>query len=651
MTTHNVLPDDDNHAQNAPSGSPQAPHYRPAHLTRWILLLLITVAFFSFNQPFNLTTIFLFIMLLLGTPIFDFLYTRIDRLDPFFDRITKGLTVFSLKLLPIIGLIFRRKIDIHTYIESLSYTRKHLGRVTALFVTLVFLGEMAYPLAHNQIFVVGAWLNDGVCVATPINLQSYCGTGLGVDPFPTDDGTVYIGLIDYHSQFPFDHSSLNGPEQEVETRIFQEDKISCVSPQHITLAAVTMLSRTVDDVTLSAQVGVEDLQGAYLAQMENDKSHPMKLCLVVGNIGTRLTTGQTIPLVLNRVVRYSKYDPTFRGIMGFPFSSTAEVATSTLKNWGQTGFPLISPAATTDNLNNVPNFYRVVSSNQLQSEVMERFLAQAFETRSQTRAVTIAVFADPSDPYSQTLARDFVQNVSNDKQPPNITTFPETYQVENAASLNTPLADALRQTTQHPPADLIFFSGYAYDLDALESDLQNAQAQSPLLHTHLPIVGGDGLYDLSHYVANPYSIVYSTVYASPISNNDPFLIAYTHAFGANFIKTSPDVTYALFPPHVILAHDATAAFLSAVYTLQQRGQELSQTNINAAVATVTFTGKSGPISFQGNCGNANACSSSNPINKTVYVLCSDRNHGLHNAASDIPGTQFNISVAEFATCS
>lgn len=650
MTT-NILPDDDNNAQNASPGSPQAQHHRLPYLTRYILLGLIAVAFFFLNQPFNLASIFFFIMLLLGTPIFDFLYTHIDRLDPFFDRMTKGLVVFSQKLLPIIELILRRQIDIKAYVESLSYTRKHLGRVMAIFVTLVFLGEMAYPLAHTQIFTAGAWLSDSICVATPINLQSYCGNGLGVEPFPTDDGTVYIGLVDYHGPFPFDHSGLNGSEQQVETLIFQEDKIACASPQHITLAAVTMLSRTVDDVTLSAQVGVEDLQGAYLAQMENDKDHPVKLCLVVGNIGTRLTTEQAIPLVLKQVVRYSKYDPTFRGIMGFPYSSTAEVATSTLKSWGQTGFPLISPAATTDNLNNVPNFYRVVSSNQLQSRIMEQFLAQAFETRSQPRPVTIAVFADPSDPYSQTLARDFVQNVTNDTLPPNITTFSETYQVENAPSLSAPLADALRQTTQHPPADLIFFSGYAYDLDALESGLQNAQAQSPLLHMHLPIIGGDGLYDLSHYVANPYSIVYSTVYAAPISINDPFLTSYMHAFGSNLINTPADVTYALFPPHVILAHDATAAFMSAVYSLQQRGQELSQTNMNAAVATVTFSGKSGTISFQGNCGNANTCNSSNPLNKTVYVLCTDRNHVLHDAASDIPGTRLNIITAEFAKCS
>ncbi|HZR42534.1 MAG TPA: hypothetical protein VFB12_20600 [Ktedonobacteraceae bacterium] len=651
MTTNTIPPDNEDRARNVSSEPAQAPHQRAPYLARYALLLLITVAFFSFNQPFNLATIFLFIMMLLGTPIFDFLYTHVDRLDPFFDRSAKDLTAFFQKLLPVIGLIFHYQIDTRAYLASLSYTRKHLGRVTAIFVTFVFLGEMAYPLAHNQIFALGASFNDSICVGTSINLQSYCGNGLGVDPFSTDDGTVYIGLIDHHSAFPFDHSGLNGPEQQVEKLIFQEDKASCVSPQHITLAAVTMLSRTVDDVTLSAQVGVEDLQGAYLAQMENDKDSPVKLCLVIGNIGTRLTTEQTIPLVLKRVVRYSKYDPTFRGIMGFPFSSTAEIATSTLKNWSQTGFPLISPSATTDHLNNVPNFYRVASSNQLQGKVMEQFLAQAFQTRFRPRPMTVAVFADPDDPYSKTLSTDFIQSVDSDTPSPNITTFSETYQVESAASLSAPLADALQQTTQHPPADLIFFSGYAYDLDALENDLQNAQAQSPLLHTHLPIVGGDGIYDLSHYIANPYSPVYSTIYASPIPINDPFVNSYRHAFGSNPISTSADVTYALFPPHVILAHDATAAFLSAIHTLLQRGEDLSQTNMNAAVATVTFSGKSGPISFQGNCGNANNCNSSNPLNKTVYVLCTDHNHALHNAASDNPGTPLNIVASELAKCS
>jgi len=172
-----------------------------------------------------------------------------------------------------------------------------------------------------------------------------------------------------------------------------------------------------------------------------------------------------------------------------------------------------------------------------------------------------------------------------------------------------------------------------------------------MLHTSIPIVGGDAIYDLSHYIANPYSIVYSTVYASPISTNDPFVTTYIHTFGSNLINTPANVAYSLFPPHIILAHDATTAFMAATRILQQRGEDLSQSNFNAAVSTITFSGKSGPISFQGNCGSTNSCNSSNPLNKAVYILCTDRNHTLHNVASDTPGTRLNISSEEFAKCS
>jgi len=597
--------------------------------SRYLLLFTITIAFFVLNQPFNLASIFVFVMLLLGTPIFEFLYKYIDVLDPLLENGVDWAKSLLLKLLPMV----KPSIDAQAYLGSLKDIRKRLGWIYIIVITAVFVGEFLYPATHYFIFSQASSLNDSLCVSSAVNIQLTCGNGLGVDPFSTDDGTISVGLINQGG--PFDHSAMNGPEKQVEILIFKENVTACTNPNHITLAIVTMLSRTVDDATLSAQVGLDDLRGAYLAQRDYNsiKGHQTKLCLVIGNIGTRLTTVQTIPLVLQRLVRYMKYDPTFRGVVGFPFSSTAKIATDTLKGWGQAAFPIVSPSATSDLLNTVTNFYRVVSSDLAQSEAMVQFVEQEYQTQQQPTPINIAVFSDSADTYSTSLHDDFVKNV--DKDQPNIHTFPESYQIENPASLDAPLEDALQQK-----ANFIFFAGYAYDLDALEDKLQALQGPGA---SPIPILGGDGLYDLTHSINNPYSIVYSTVYASPIERNDPFAVTYQQLFGPSTVRTTVQAQYSLLPPHAILAYDATTAYLKTIDWLVSRGEDLTQQNVNALLATISFTGKSGSLTFQGNV-------SSNPLDKPVYILCTDRNRMLHEAAQSVPGERIKFFLQHVTDC-
>src|SRR5436305_43354 len=475
---------------------------------RYLLLITITVAFFLLNQPFNFASIFLFIMLVLGTPVFEFLYQYIDTLNPMLEKGIVRTNSLLLKWLP------RVRIDTQAYSDVVNSIRRRFKRIALIVVMMIFVGELLYPATHSFLSSKLASLNDTLCVSPNMPLQPTCGSGLGVESLSTGNAMIAIGLINEGGTF--DHSALNSKEKEVETLIFQQNATACMNPNRITLAIVTMLSRTVDDVTLSAQVGLDELHGVYLAQKDYNsvKEQQTKLCLIIGNIGTRLTTTQAVPLVLQRLIRYSKYDTTFRGVVGFPFSGAAQVATETLQAWGQTGFPVVSPSASSDQLNNVKNFYRVVSPNMVQSEAMVQFLQQAYHTPQQTAPTKIAVFFDSEDSYSSSLHRDFMENVANDK--PNILTFPESYEIENPASLDAPLNDALGQK-----ADFIFFAGYAYDLDALEGKLQAFEASNA---APLPILGGDGLYDLTRYIDNTYSIVYSTVYASPLKTDDPFVV-------------------------------------------------------------------------------------------------------------------------------
>lgn len=598
---------------------------------RYLLLIIITIAFFFLNQPLNLASIFVFVMLLLGTPVFEFLYKYIDDLDPL---LRKSVKTFLLKLLSLVN----RSIDAEKYLGSLKGSEKHeesknrLVRVYTIVITLIFVGELLYPITHDFLSSQASSLNDAVCVSNTSNIQLTCDNGLGVEPYTADDGTIFLGLINQGG--PFDHSNMNGPEEQVETRIFHENATACKT-NHITLAFVTMLSRTVNDITLSAQVGLDDLHGAYLAQKDYNsvKQHQTKLCLVIGNAGTRLTTAQTVPLVLERVVRYAKHDPTFRGIVGFPFSGAAQTATDTLKAWGQTGFPLVSPSASSDQLDNIENFYRVVSPNFSQSEEMVQFLEQEYQTRQQATPVNIAVFRDSQDSYSSSLSNDFMQSVANDQ--PNIHAFPEGYQIQNASSLDAPLKDALQQN-----ANFIYFAGYAYDLDALEEKLQaHEDAGTP----PIPILGGDGLYDLSRYINNTYSLVYSTVYASPIETTDSFASAYEQLFGPTPQRTATQAQYSLLPPHSILSYDATTTYLKALDDVLSHGEDQTQANMNTFLATIAFIGKSGPITFQG-MGN------SNPLAKPVYILCTDRNHLLREAAELLPGQPTKILITDVANC-
>jgi ABC-type branched-subunit amino acid transport system substrate-binding protein len=629
--------------QNDPSAQmpiPQMdPRVAPITWSRFMLFIVLIVLFFIFNQPFNVLAFIGFMIALLGANLFKPIYQRIDHFDQHLERF------FAPSLQRVVGFA-RPIIDTYTHVKNnREKVWQSFLKALSWSYTIIITVALLLLATKNLWQSMAGSVKDSVCVRSAMYIQQICDTGIGMEPLSTDEGTIYIGLINGSNAGPFDRSSMNGAEKQVESLIFSEDAQACSAPNHMTVAIVTMLSRTIDDVTLSAQVGLDDLRGAYLAQKDynNARTHQTKLCLVIGNIGTRLTTDQAIPLMLKRLIVFSKHDPTFRGIVGFPFSQTSKVATDTLKNWQQTMLPIVSPSATSDQLDNIPNFYRVVSSDSVQSETMVEFLAQEYHTKSRPTPARVAVFTDNSDAYSKSLHDDFIANVANDA--PNIITYDEHYHVEDADSLKAPLADAILQKN----VDFIFFAGYAYDLDALESQLQSLQLQQPLPHKAIPIVGGDGLYDLNRYIDNTYSIVYSTVYASPVPTNDPFTVAYSHTFGPVPTRSSAQDPYSLLPPHAILAYDATSTYLATLDEIVLHGQDNSQQNFNAALATISFNGKSGLVSFHGNSNSSHA--QSNPLKKEVYILCTDRNHTLHVAAKSVPGEPTQFLLKDVANCS
>jgi hypothetical protein len=110
-TAHTIHDDLAENNDSTYQRKPTSPHL---NWSRYLLLLTITIAFFVLNQPFNLAGIFLFVMLLLGTPVFEFLYKYIDILDPLLEKGIDWVKSFLLKLLPIV----KPSIDPHAYSYS-----------------------------------------------------------------------------------------------------------------------------------------------------------------------------------------------------------------------------------------------------------------------------------------------------------------------------------------------------------------------------------------------------------------------------------------------------------------------------------------------------------------------------------------------------
>src|SRR5579883_1279249 len=246
---------------------------------------------------------------------------------------------------------------------------------------------------------------------------------------------------------------------------------------------------------------------------------------------------------------------------------------------------------------------------------MAQFIQQHFIPKAATPQTlpTIAIFYDVGqgtrqepDAYSNSLATAF--NGAIQRSLPGHVVF-QPYILGNSTNVKQQVHDAI----VNKKATLIFFAGYSNDIDAVESGIQSTQPANAATSgstSNIAVFGGDGLYDLTRYIDNPYAIVYSTVYAPPLSNTSDFVQRYNRAFPQLLSShpSAPTRDYTLLPPHSILSYDATQAFLVA---LDNSVDRTSQESFNQELATVKFNGLSGAIVFQGNSTSA----SSDPSDK------------------------------------
>ncbi len=391
-------------------------------------------------------------------------------------------------------------------------------------------------------------------------------------------------------------SALEQEPNDGEAHIYLENQriISSGSP-YITLVVGTMLSS--DNVG----VGRDDLQGAYIAQKEfNDGaklSSGFKVRVVIANSGSQATYAT---MVAQQIVQLAQADKTFVGVMGWPFSSRSINAIRILST---AHIPMVSQTSSSDELTNMSHyFFRVAPSNKIQGVSGAKYAEQTLHASS------AALFVDPADSYSQSLANDFVTQFEHDGKR---IVVREVYTVGKTSNFATLLQDAL----QHNPG-ILYFSGYAADISTLLTNLPPGN--------NLTIMGGDALYELNGYQSSAragFTHLRFTAFAYPDewdvlgqTAHKPLLFAeYPAAFSGNGVHagygyTRPD-------NDVILSYDATIALLDGCNIALGNGKtQITPENLRQALTKTTFQGVSGQVAFG---------SDGDPIQKAIVILSVD----------------------------
>jgi eukaryotic-like serine/threonine-protein kinase len=454
--------------------------------------------------------------------------------------------------------------------------------------------------------------------------------GIGV----TKVGNEYIGISD--GTFAFDTSRKDGDlKQQAAQKLAQHDsngaqallqqavaedtndaealiyleniQVQNSGSPYITIVVGTMLTGT------NVTVGRDDLQGAYVAQKEyNDGSKlagGMLVRLLIASSGSAAPNAAT---VAQQVVQVANSDQTFVGVMGWPFSSHTLKAIDTLS---QAGIPMVSPTASSDELTGKSKFFfRVAPSNQEQGVAGAKYAEQTLHAKN------VALFYDPLDPYSNSLAQDFKKQFTADG---NTIAVEKHYTVGKPATLVQPLNDAL---THNP--DLIYFSGYASDASTLLTDLPTSGQFATL-----PVLGGDALYELGAYQSSSRAAgfrLHFTSFAYPDewdvlgygAQKPAFFTDYANYFDPNRQHTGSPYGYTRPGGDVMLSYDAMLAILQGSNNVLSHNQGR---NFKPGDLQQGLTQISGANAIQGVSGQIAFDAQGNPVNKAFVILFIDQN--------------------------
>nr|MBA2681070.1 ABC transporter substrate-binding protein [Ktedonobacteraceae bacterium] len=414
---------------------------------------------------------------------------------------------------------------------------------------------------------------------------------LAMKKLQQDDSTSAMSLFS---------QAVSQDSSDAEALIYLEDlRVETSGTPYITLVVGSMFSQD----TLVA--GRDDLQGAYVAQKEfNDgaKLHSkIRVRLLIANAGGN---SLNVTRVAKQIIQLARTDKSVIGVMGWPYSSYAANAIRILQS---AHIPVVSQTATGDSLTSISSyFFRVAPSNRAQAQAEAEYAIRVLHVKQ------VAVFLDPADPYSQSLAQDFSQQFQ--KAGGNIIAT-EQYTEGKPEQLSNLLLDALG----HSP-DALYFSGYAEDLGTLLAKLPPG---------NLPVLGGDGLYNLGGYPSSArpgFSRLHFTALAYPdewavlghSAQQPPFFTEYTAAFNPSGAHAGGSYGFTRANDSVILSYDATVALLTGVnkvLSLHPQQATISPPALRDALAGIT-----GQNSLQGVSGCIAFGTNGDPQNKSFVVL-------------------------------
>jgi serine/threonine protein kinase len=394
-------------------------------------------------------------------------------------------------------------------------------------------------------------------------------------------------------------SALSQDSSDAEAHIYLENQSVLASGRpYITLAVGTILTGP------NASVGRENLQGAYVAQKEFNADNGAKLGgvevrLLVANAGG---SSSNVQAVANQIVQAAQKDPTIVGVMGWPFSAHAINASQVFTS---AKIPMVAQSASSDDLTNISSyFFRVVPPNSVEAAVGARY------AKEKLGAQKVVVFSDPSDSYSRSLAEDFSKSFTAGGGQVAKTI---NYKRGDAQSIST----GLQQLTSGAAPDLIYFAGYAVDINTILAEVPTSQTLS-----NTKILGGDALYELGGYDQRGragFNRLHFTAFAYPdewsiLGKEKPaFFQSYIDAFSAS----NPQGSYGFTRPsnNVMLSYDATLALLTGVKNGLNGGKSLKPEALQQALQQIK-----GANALQGVSGQISFGPDGNPADKPVVVL-------------------------------
>ena len=377
---------------------------------------------------------------------------------------------------------------------------------------------------------------------------------------------------------------------------------------YITFVVGAVLTGNASDISS----GRNNLQGAYVAQKEyNDGwklSGGMRVRLLIANAGSK---SDYVAQVTEQIVQAAQQDATIVGVMGWSRSAYVQNSIPILAH---AHIPMVSSTASADILSGIsPYFFRVAPPNKSQA------IAGAKYAEQQLHASHVALFVDPKNSYSGSLANDFKQQFVADG---NKIVDTENYTVGDKASL-----PALLQKALSANPDLIYFAGYVDDLAVLLVDL-------PTSRPDLQVLGGDSLYSPNGYPlsARPsFSHVRFTSFAyfeewDTLGLSKPqFFSEYPNDFNPQNVDHSQNpYGFTRADYGAILSYDAMYALLQGSQNVLLAQNTLTSTTLKHGLTQIT-----GAKAIQGVSGQISFASNGDPIDKAIVLLYVDSDGHIH----------------------